>query len=303
VEPVAFVNFAPPSDQGINERPQCPGIKPAPPDTIKVDMSPSRLRLHLALKDIKEGICSFNIWGMLGWLEIRQRYRRSTLGPFWLTISTGVLIFGMGPLYGYLFKQNLSSYFPFLAVSIVLWAFISGLITESCNSYIAAEGYIKDLKLPYTVHVLRVVWRLLIMLAHNLIIVVIVLGYYRPSWGWELLLAPVAMLLIAVNGLWLGIFMGLLSARFRDIPLIVTSLVQIAFFLTPIFWKPAMLGQYQWTADLNPLFIFLEIVRAPLLGEPVRGYLWFAAIVLTLIGSGVTLLLFSRYRARIAYWV
>jgi len=266
-------------------------------------MSPFRHRLDLALKDIKEGICGFNIWGMLGWLEIKQRYRRSTLGPIWLTISTGVLIFGMGPLYGHLFDQDLSSYFPFLAVSIVLWSFISGLITDSCNSFIAAEGFIKDLKLPLTVHVLRVVWRLLIMLAHNLVIVVLVLGYYRPPWGWELLLAPVAMLLIAVNGLWLGIFMGLLSARFRDIPLIVTSVVQIAFFLTPIFWKPSMLGKYQWTADLNPLFIFLEIVRAPLLGEPVRGYLWVAAFVLTVIGFSVTLLLFSRYRARIAYWV
>jgi ABC-2 type transport system permease protein/lipopolysaccharide transport system permease protein len=266
-------------------------------------MSPFGQRLNLALKDIRDGVCSFNIWGMLGWLEIKQIYRRSTLGPMWLTISTSVLILGMGLLYGRLFNQDLSSYFPYLAVSIVLWSFISGLIIESCNSYITAEGFIKELKLPYTVHVLRVVWRLLIVLAHNFVIVVLVLGYFRPPWGWELLLAPVAMLLIAINGLWLGILMGLLSARFRDIPLIVTSVVQIAFFLTPIFWKPSMLGGYRWIADLNPLFIFLEIVRAPLLGEPVRGYLWVAAFVVTVVGFSVTLLLFSRYRARIAYWV
>src|SRR5258708_2206490 len=120
-------------------------------------MSPFRKRLDLALKDIKEGICSFNIWGMLGWLEIRQRYRRSTLGPIWLTISTGVLIFGMGPLYGRLFGQDLSSYFPYLAVSLVLWTFISGLITDSCSSFISADGLIKDPKLPFTVEVLRVV--------------------------------------------------------------------------------------------------------------------------------------------------
>jgi ABC-type polysaccharide/polyol phosphate export permease len=97
--------------------------------------------------------------------------------------------------------------------------------------------------------------------------------------------------------------MGLLSARFRDIPQIVTSVVQIAFFMTPVFWKPSMLGSYQWTADFNPLFIFLEIVRAPLLGEPVRGYIWAAAFSKTVIGFSATLLLFSRYRARIAYWV
>jgi ABC-2 type transport system permease protein len=267
------------------------------------EVSLFRKQLWLAIKDVKEGIRSFNIWGMLGWLEIKQRYRRSALGPVWLTLSTAILIFGMGPLYGVLFGQDLSSYFPYLAVSIVLWSFVSGLIIESCNAYISAEGLIKDLKLPYTVHVLRVVWRLLITFAHNFVIVVLVLAYFRITVGWELLLAPLGMLLIAINGLWLGTLMGLASARFRDIPLLVASVVQIAFFLTPIFWRSSMLGKYQWAADLNPLYIFLEIVRAPLLGEPVRSYLWIAALAVTGIGFVVTLLIFSRYRARIAYWM
>src|SRR6185295_16136078 len=172
------------------------------------------------------------------------------------------------------------------------WSFISGLIAESCNSYIAVEGLIKDVRLPYTVHVLRVVWRLLIMFAHNFVIVLIVLGYYRPPWGWELFLAPLAILLIAVNGVWLGTLLGLLCARFRDIPQLVASLVQIAFFLTPIFWKPSMLREYEWTADLNPLFIFVELVRAPLLGEPIRGFLWTAALLVTVLGFGFTFVLF-----------
>ncbi|MGE5522717.1 MAG: ABC transporter permease [Rhodospirillaceae bacterium] len=266
-------------------------------------MSVFRQRLVAAIRDVRDGIASIYVWPMLGWLEIKQRYRRSTLGPFWLTLSTAVVILGMGPLYGRLFNQDLSAYFPFLAVSIVLWSLMSTLITDSCTAFISAEGYIKDLKLPYTVHVLRIVWRNLIMFAHNLIAVLVVLAIFRPHWGPSLVLVPVGVLLIAINGVWFGILLGLLCTRFRDIPQVVASLLQLAFFLTPILWRPTMLGKYQWALDLNPLYVFMEIVRAPLLGEETRVKLWLLALLITGIGWVISMLLFARFRTRIAYWL
>jgi ABC-type polysaccharide/polyol phosphate export permease len=260
-------------------------------------------RLFAAGRDVRDGMASVYVWPMLGWLEIKQRYRRSTLGPFWLTLSTAVVILGMGPLYGRLFNQDLTGYFPFLAVSIVLWSLISTLITDSCTAFISAEGYIKDLKLPYTVHVLRIVWRNLIMFAHNLVAVIVVLAIFRPNWDSSVLLVPFGVLLIAINGVWFGILLGLLCTRFRDIPQVVASLLQLAFFLTPILWKPTMLGKYQWALDFDPLYVFMEIVRAPLLGEPIRLKLWLLALLVTVAGWTVSMLFFARFRARIAYWL
>ncbi len=257
----------------------------------------------LALKDLREGIGSIYIWPMLGWQEIRQRYRRSVLGPFWLTISMGVLIGAMGPLYGRLFGQDIAAYFPYLAVSLVVWFLLSNLVNESCMAFIAAEGFIKQIRLPLTIHVLRVVWKNLIVFAHNLVIVVLVLLFYPPHLTWHLVLVPVALFMLAVNAVWIGMLLGLLCARFRDIPLIISSLMQVAMFLTPVMWKADMLGRNILFAKVNPLFHFLEIIRQPLLGGGTPLLSWAVVLGITVIGYMVTLAMFARFRARIAYWV
>jgi ABC-type polysaccharide/polyol phosphate export permease len=257
----------------------------------------------LAVSDVWRGIKSIYIWPMLGWQDIKQRYRRSMIGPFWLTISYGAMIFAMGPLYGRLLQQDISVYFPYLAVSFVVWTMLSGIIIDSCNAFVGAEGYIKEVKLPLTVHVLRVVWKNVLICAHNFVIVVIVMIFYPPQLSWSILLIPVGIFMIAVNGVWVGILFGLFCARFRDLTQVVSSVVQIAFFLTPVMWRPNMLGSKEWIVGLNPLTHFLQVVRAPLLDGGVPIVSWYAVIAIAVIGFPVTLLFFSRYRSRVAYWV
>lgn len=263
----------------------------------------NRSNLRLAVKDIADGVSSIYIWPMLGWQEIKQRYRRSVLGPFWLTISTAALIGGMGPLYGRLLNQPIGQYFSYLAIGFVLWTLIATLINESCLVFIGAEGFIKQIRLPYTVHIARLIWKNLIIFGHNLLIVFVVLFFYRPNWNWHIVFMPIGVLMIALNALWLGLLLGLLCARFRDIPQVIASLVQVAFFLTPVMWKPNMLGRWEWSVNWNPIYHFLEIVRTPLLGGMVSGRSWIAVLLITVLGYTITLLLFARFRARIAYWV
>ena len=64
-----------------------------------------------------------------------------------------------------------------------------------------------------------------------------------------------------------------------------------------------MLGRHRWAADWNPLFHFLEIVRRPLLGQGTAPESWAVVLLVTAAGFAVALPFFSRYRARIAYWV
>lgn len=264
---------------------------------------PKPQNLQLALKDLKEGIGAVYIWSALGLLEIKQRYRRSLLGPFWFTISAAALIAVMGPLYGKLFGLEMSDYVPYLAVSYIVWVFMAGLINDACEAFIGAESYIKQVRLPYTIYVMRVVWKNFLIFLHNLVIVVIGLLILSPRVDWGMLLAPVGLLMIVVNGVWAGALLGMLCARYRDVPPIVASVVQMAFFLSPILWKPAMLGRHMWAVDWNPLFHFLEIVRRPLLGESPAPASWAVVLLITAAGYLTMLALFTRFRARIAYWV
>lgn len=259
--------------------------------------------LGKALQDLYSGLASHHIWLMLGWQELRLRYRRSVLGPLWLTVSTGALIGAMGPLYGKLFGQDLASYFPHLAVSYIVWLLIASLINESCTIFIGAEGLIKQIRLPLSLHVLRVVWKNVIVFLHHILIIVVVLAFYPPSLDWQLLLVPVAVLAIAVNAVWVGLVLGMLCARFRDMPQIVQSVVQVMFFLTPVVWRPESLGRLRWASDLNPLHHMLQIMRAPLMGMAFPLLSWVAVGLITLLGFVLALAMFARYRARIAYWV
>jgi len=260
-------------------------------------------RLKGALKDLLDGARAYPIWGRLGWQDIRQRYRRSLLGPFWITISAAAMIGGIGLLYSQLLHQETEQYVPFLAVGLLVWFLIAALMNEACVAFVSAEPFIKQVKLPLTVHVWRLVWRNLLIFGHNILILVPVFIYYHRSVDIGALLALAGVLLIALNGFMLGIALGLVCARFRDVPPIVANLVQLAFFLTPVMFQTQALGRQEWIAQVNPFFHFLQIVRAPLLGLEVPINSWIYALIASLVCGLVTLALFARYRTRIAYWL
>ncbi len=256
-----------------------------------------------ALADIASGAGAIHLWGKLGWLDIAQRYRRSAIGPFWLTISMGVMIVSMGALFAGLFKTDIHDYLPFIAISFILWGFIASAVTEGCTAFIAADALIKQSNLPLSLHVFRGVWRNLIILAHNSVIFALLAVYFRmtPSWTW--LLAPVGAAFIAVNAVWAGLLLGALSARFRDVPQIAASIMQVFFFLTPIIWQPALVPDRTYILDYNPFYHFLEIVRTPLLGQMPALASWAAVLAMTFSGGAASIAFFALTRRRIAYWV
>ena len=244
------------------------------------------------------------IWWGLAWQEIKQRYSRSLIGPLWITLSTGVMVAAMGPLYGVLLGQDVSSYIQHLAVSLIIWNFISGTINEAGNAFVGSEGYIKQVALPLSIYVLKLVARNSLMLAHNAVVVFVVLFLLPPTSFENIWLMPVGLILVIGNLCWVALLLGMLSARFRDIPQLVSNVVQVAFFLSPIIWSADMLPPgRRYLADFNPLFHFIEIVRAPLLGEPLHIISWIVVIALLVLGSAATFAVFARFRARVPYWL
>ncbi len=274
-----------------------------PPDPGAASKPPPQSQTALAFQDLIKGARGVGLWGMLGWQDIRRRYRRSTLGPFWLTISMGALVAGLGLLYSSLFKIDIAEYLPYITVGFIVWGLISGLIIEGCAAFTGAEAIIKQVDLPLSVHVYRVVWRNVIISAHNTVIYVVVAAVFVVWPGWAGFLALPGLMLLVFNGVWVGLLFGLLSARFRDVPQIAASLVRAVFFLTPIIWKAESLPDRAFVLDFNPFHHFIELVRAPLLGQVPDPLSWLVALGFTLGGWFVTLLMYRHYSWRIAYWV
>jgi lipopolysaccharide transport system permease protein len=256
-----------------------------------------------AWKDVTDGFGRWRLWGRLGWNDILQRYRRSILGPFWLTASTATMVVALGVLYAELFNQAIDDFLPFFCVGLLLWTLIASYLTESGVLFTGSESYIKQISLPYSVYVYRSSWAKLIIFAHNFVIYIGVLIYFRIWPGAVALLAIPGLAIVVLNGTVASLTIGIVSARFRDIPQVIASVVQILFFLTPIFWKPSSLKGHAYVVDMNPFYHLLEVVRAPMLGNWPTLTNYVGALLITVINVAIASALFSRFRSRIAYWV
>jgi lipopolysaccharide transport system permease protein len=248
----------------------------------------------LTLRDLRDGAMSWHIWGHLAWQDVRLRYRRSMLGPLWLTLSAAIFIGVIGTLYGRFFGQSSTDFVPHLAVGFIVWTLMVQIVNEACVVYIQAENILKQVNLPLTVHIWRMVWRNVLIFLHNFAIVPIVI-----------LLAgkPVALALLLWNCFWLAIVLAATCTRFRDVPPIVANVAQLLFFISPIMWTPDFLGNRIWVAHYNPIYHLIELFRAPLLESRIPLTSVAVCIVMGLIGSAFCFALLSRFRHRIAYWL
>ncbi|MFD9890937.1 ABC transporter permease [Amycolatopsis sp. NPDC059027] len=287
-----------------------------------------------AFADIKAGFRARQLWGHLGWQDIKQRYRRSVIGPFWITISQAVIALGLGLLYSQLFGMPVEVFLPYISTGFIIWGFISGCLAEGMETFIANEGLIKQLPAPLSVYALRTVWRQTLLLAHNMIVYVGVLAIYftaldapyslstgactphsaicHPGLSWNILLAIPGFLLLALNAGWVTLLLGIASTRFRDIPQVINSLIQLMFYGTPIVWPVDQLLQggaragISWILPIvkaNPLYHFMQVVRAPLLGQAFTIGNWIVVGSITIVGWALALVAMRNYRARVSYWV
>lgn len=255
-----------------------------------------------ALRDIAEGAARHELWSYLAWSDTRQRYERSIIGPLWMTINMGIMVGALGLLYSSILRQELAYYLPYLAIGILLWNLISAFIIEGCNTFIASATIIRNIRAPLSVHAYYTVWRNLIVFFHNLVIYLLVVIVFQLWPTWNTLYFIPALLLYTINGFWICLFLGLLCARFRDIPLLVASLMQILFFFTPVIWTADLVPDRAYLVHFNPFYHFIEIARRPLLGEAPTLENWAVTLAITLAGTLAMLITFARYRGRIAYW-
>jgi len=278
----------------------------APVSPVVLDLSANqswRERHRDAARDLREGWALGRLCWTLAWLDIRLRYRGPMLGPFWLTISTGAMVGSMGLLYAVLFRLNLRDYIPFLALSLVLWAYLGNVVSEGCTAFTAAEGTVRSVRMPFTLYAGRIVLRNLVVLAHNALVVLVV-DLLLSFWpGTVAAMAVPGIVLWLVNSLAIAVLLGAICARFRDIPPIVASLMQMAFFMSAVIWRPDQLGEYQWVLAFNPFFSLLEVVRGPLFGVMPTKLTFLMALAYSVALWAVTWVVFARVRGRIAFWL
>jgi lipopolysaccharide transport system permease protein len=215
-----------------------------------------------------------------------------------------VQILVMAFVMGFLFKSPLHRYLPYLCIGMVLWGVFTGMVTEGSSAFISAADLILQVKRPLLVYVFQVVWRNIIIGAHTIVIFFVVAVIFGVYPGPTYLLEVPGLALFVINCGWMAAAAAIVSARFRDMPLIITNLLTAFFWLTPVLYEAdQMPHNMQIAISFNPLTHIMQVARAPFLLETPTLLNWLVAALTAFVGWLIVILLFARSRERIPYWL
>lgn len=258
---------------------------------------------NTALGDILDSFSRWGVWLRLGFSDTASKYRRSILGPFWLTLGMAITVIGLGTFWSLIWKADVASFFPYLTAGLLLWNFLVTAMVEGTVCYAQQASVIRAAPLPLFLHPLRMTVKATITLLHNSVVYVVVALWFHVNPSPAMLLVVPGLLLLFAFALGTALTLGIIGARFRDFPPIVEAVVPLMFFITPVLWFTSALGERAWLADFNPFTHLIAIVREPMLGQtPALLHYAVVGAVLAVIWT-IALAVFAKSRTRLSLWI
>lgn len=256
-----------------------------------------------ALYDFFSTLRNVWMWSSLAFADIEFRYRRTVLGPFWITGGSLSLVLSLGLVYSSVFGQKLETYLPYLSIGIVYWGFIAGTLTEGCMTFVSNSSLIKSTSIDLSTHMFRMILRSFIILVHNFVAVALVWFWFRWPITVDTLLVIPALFLGLTFTTGLTLCLAMVCTRYRDVQQIVIAVMQLIFFVTPVFWVATALRPGHQVLIYNPFYYILEIVRMPLLGKPPSFEIWAIATAIAAASLICGTSVYCAFRHRITYWL
>jgi len=237
--------------------------------------------------------------------ELKARYRGSVLGFFWSFINPLLLLLTYGLVFTYMLPvqrgPETEPYFLFLFCGILPWTWFSASLMESTGVLIAGGNLIKKVLFP--AEVLPVV-TVLANLAHFLLGLPILILFLliKGHLTWTALLLPLPMAVQLLVTLGLALLVSSLSVHFRDIQNILTHVLQLWFFATPVLYPYSQAGGIMHTLlRFNPMTHVLvgyqDLLFYGVL-PPWKGLL--GAVVFGLLAFALGAFVFDRLRDSLA---
>ena len=255
------------------------------------------------LQDWIAAVHGWRFWLRFGILDINLKYRRTYLGPLWITLSFCFTAAGLAFVYSTLFKVDDEVYIAYLVTGLAVWMFVSGTIIDGTSSLMRHSALIRESNLPILSHACRCVVSSAINFLHNLVIVIGVMFYANITPTLGTILVIVGIFLLLINSIWMTLFFGLICVRYRDLPPLISTITNLMFLVTPVFWYRDMLGSRALLADLNPFYHLIELVRSPVLGVPAEPGSYIYVVVLCVVGWTATFFLATKHQVRLAFWI
>ncbi len=266
---------------------------------------PTKSQVFWAIEDLIEGGLKWRLWTRMGWMEVRRRYKRTVLGPFWASLSLAIFATSLGIIFSTLWNMEMKDYFPFLTSGLIVWTTFSTTVQEGSIALTAGEAILKQLRMPYSLFIYTVIWRNIIIFFHHILVYIVIALIYEVHFSFYTLLSLIGLALQVLNSSWMVMVVAIICTRYRDVQQLIQHFLQIAMFLTPIFWKPSQLAglKSQLLVDMNFLFHVIDVVRAPLLGNVPAFNSYVQVVIVGVAGWIFALGLYAKQRHRLIFWL
>ncbi len=255
-------------------------------------------------RDNLTALRNWRVWWHLGMADVRNKFAKSVVGPTWILLNLALWVGGIGLIYGALFNQKLDTYLPFLAIGFVVWTYLAQTITDGGNAFVFAEGYIKQFTYPKQIYVLRVIVNASVPFVIGVGIFFLVMLFLNRPFGAGMLWVFPGLLILLLATYLHATIMAYASARFRDLPHGMTALLQVLFFVTPVFFTIGTLKErgLDFVYKFNPLYYLIEVVRHPLtMLEAAPPEVYYASGIYLFLLLLIALLVAGRLDKRIVY--
>ncbi len=259
--------------------------------------------MTVVLNDFSAIFSRWRIWWIMGFRDIQMRYRRSFLGPFWISLTMAAMVFGIGFLFSQIFDIEFKAFLAYIATSFLIWGILQSNLNESCNIMIDSEAHLRAMRLPASILAAQMVWRNTLIFLHNLIAIGAVLLYANVDMSASLILLLPALAILSLIGFFSAIVLGPYALRYRDLGQVVMNVMQIAFFITPIIWMPSQGRLSSVWLDYNPFFHLVEIARGPLLGYWPSATNWAVSIGILIIAAIMAYVATAVSREKVYLWL
>ena len=233
---------------------------------------------------------------------VKHRFSRSKLGPLWVILNTVIYVLTLSFIFSNVFGNDFNTTISYIGIGIILWNYMSLSFTDCCNSFIENASSVQNSMTPILSYPLRSLSVNFLYFLLNLTFLAFLIIVFVEVKPFMIFCAAIGFILFSLNVFLFGIFLSVLSVRFRDIPFLISNFLQIMFFVTPIIWSLDNLGKRFYFLELNPFYLFIELVRAPLLSNEINGKALIFAVLFLLFSLVVLKVIIEKNMKKIPLW-
>ena len=258
--------------------------------------------INLNNSDFYNGFKKKHVWLNIAKTEIKFKFKRTKLGPLWITIGTAIFIVVLSIITGAFFADDLDVRVPYITTGLIIWSLIFSCINESSGVFSGRVGLIQNIPMEKSILIYVMLSKSVITFLFNFILYIICLIFFKINIGLNSLYFILGFLILVLSLFFLSSIISILTTRFRDLAPITSSILTVLFFLTPIWWNVEYFPDRAVFAKFNIFYHYLEITRRPLLGEFASLNSWIITLITLIILAVFASILLKRKKNKIAYW-